>query len=56
MGKGRVQEAAIAELLLLPASNPKRNTVFNLWVAWRISIEMLEQVDQEERRILMAPS
>ncbi len=56
MAKGRVQEAAIAELLLLPDSNPKRNTALGLLVSWRINMELLEQVEQEERRILMALS
>jgi hypothetical protein len=56
MGKGRTQEDAIAELLLLPESNPKRGTALELLVSWRISIEVLDEVKQEERRILMALS
>jgi hypothetical protein len=55
-GKGRTQEDAIAELLLLPESNPKRETALDLLVSWRISMELLDQVDQEERQILMALS
>jgi hypothetical protein len=56
LGKGRTQEEAIAELLLLPASDPKRSNALSLLVSWRISIEVVEQVEQEERRILMALS
>jgi hypothetical protein len=55
-GKGRTQEDAIAELLLLPESNPKRGPALGLLVSWRISMELSDQVDQEERRILMALS
>jgi hypothetical protein len=55
-GKGRTQEDAIAELLLLPESNPKRGPALELLVSWRISIEVLDEVEQEERRILMALS
>jgi hypothetical protein len=56
MGKGRTQEDAIAELLMLPETNPKRGVALELLVSWRINMEVLDQVDQEERRILMALS
>jgi hypothetical protein len=56
LGKGRTQEDAIAELLMLPETNPKRGVALELLVSWRISMEVLDQVDQEERRILMALS
>ncbi|NJP11420.1 MAG: hypothetical protein HC866_19660 [Leptolyngbyaceae cyanobacterium RU_5_1] len=36
--------------------NPKRSSALSLLVAWRISMEVMEQVDSEERRILMALS
>jgi hypothetical protein len=55
-GKSRTQKDAIAELLLLPESNPKRETAIDLLISWRISMELLDQVDQEERQILMALS
>jgi hypothetical protein len=54
LGRGRTQEDAIAELLLLPERDPRRNSALSLLVAWRISMEVMEQVDSEERRILMA--
>jgi hypothetical protein len=56
MGKGRTQEDAIAELLLLPESDPRRSSALNLLVSWRISMEVMEQVEREEQRILMALS
>ena len=56
LGTGRTQADAIEELLLLPESDPKRSSALSLLVSWRISMEVLEQVDSEERRILMALS
>ena len=56
LGSGRTQEDAIAELLLLPEQDPRRSSALSLLVAWRISMEVMEQVDSEERRILMALS
>jgi hypothetical protein len=56
LGKGRTQEDAIAELLMLPETNPKRGVALELLVSWRISMEVLDQVGQEERQILMALS
>jgi hypothetical protein len=56
LGKGRTQEDAIEELLLLPESDPKRSSAIGLLVAWRISISAVEQVESEERQILMALS
>jgi len=56
LGSGRTQEEAIAELLLLPESDPKRSSALSLLVSWRISMEVMEQVDSEERRVLMALS
>jgi hypothetical protein len=41
---------------MLPESDTKRSSALNLLVFWRISIEIMEQVEQEERRILMALS
>jgi hypothetical protein len=56
MGKGRTQDDAIGELLMLPESDTKRSSALNLLVSWRINIELNQQVEQEERRILMALS
>ena len=56
LGSGRTQEDAIAELLLLPENDPKRSSALSLLVSWRISMEVMDEVDREERRILMALS
>jgi hypothetical protein len=56
LGKGRTQEDAIAELLLLPETNPKRATALDLLVRWRINIEMTATVTEQEEGFLMALS
>ncbi len=56
MGKGRTQDDAIADLLMLPESDPRRSIGLDLMVAWRINMEIMDQVELEERRILMALS
>jgi hypothetical protein len=56
MGKGRTQDDAIADLLMMPESDAKRGMALDLLVSWRISMEIMDQVELEERRILMALS
>lgn len=56
LGKGTTQEQAIAELLMLPETNPKRATALDLLVRWRINIEMTATVNEEEAQFLMALS
>jgi hypothetical protein len=56
MGKGRTQDDAIADLLMMPEFDIKRSNALNLLVSWRINMEITNQVEQEERRILMALS
>jgi hypothetical protein len=56
LGKGRTQEDAIEDLLLLPESDSKRMTALNLLVSWRINIGVSELFEREEESILMALS
>jgi hypothetical protein len=56
MGKGRTQEDAIEELLLLRGSDPKRTNALNLLAAWRINISITNQIQSEEQQTLMALS
>jgi hypothetical protein len=56
LGKGRTQEDAIEDLLLLPESDSKRITALNLLVSWRINIGVSELFEREEENILMALS
>ena len=56
MSKGRVQNDAIEELILLRDTDPKRTNALNLLTSWRISIEMTGQLTTEEEQTLMALS
>jgi hypothetical protein len=41
---------------MMPESDAKRRPALELLVSWRINMEVLEQVELEERRIIMALS
>jgi hypothetical protein len=56
LGEGCTQDDAIADLLMLPATDPKRGSALDLLVSWRINMEIMNPVEHEERRILMALS
>lgn len=56
MSKGRIQDDAIEELILLRDTDPKRTNALNLLTSWRISIEITGQITTEEERTLMALS
>jgi hypothetical protein len=56
MSKGRIQNDAIEELILLRDTDPKRTNALNLLTSWRISIEITGQITTEEERTLMALS
>ena len=56
MSKGRVQNDAIEELILLRDTDPKRTNALNLLTSWRISIEITGQLTTEEEQTLMALS
>jgi hypothetical protein len=56
MTKGRIQNDAIEELILLRDTDPKRTNALNLLTSWRISIEITGQLTTEEEQTLMALS
>jgi hypothetical protein len=56
LGKGLTQEGAIADLLMMPESDPKRGLTLDLLVSWCINMEVTEQFELEERRVIMALS
>jgi len=56
MSKGRIQDDAIEELILLQETDPKRANALNLLTSWRINIELTGQLTTEEERTLMALS
>jgi len=47
LGRDAVQQQAIAEVLALPATDPRRSRVLQLLVAWKVTIEIAEVTEQE---------
>ena len=60
LGRDKVQQQAIAELLALPRSDPYRDRVLQLLINWRVTIKLpdlnLNQQEQEERNVMVALS
>ena len=53
LGKGRVQQQAIQELAALPRENALRARALDLLFSWSISIEGREDLDEEDRALIM---
>lgn len=53
LGKGQTQEQAIAELEALPKGNPLRQNLGELLGSWHVTIEMSENVTEDDRELLM---
>jgi Domain of unknown function (DUF4351) len=52
LGKGKTQEQAIREVLALPKSDPRRASVLQLLVSWKISLQLNAQLEQEEVNLM----
>ena len=52
LGKGQVQERAIAEVLAFDPDDPRRANVLQLLVTWKISIELTSTIEQEEQAVM----
>lgn len=53
LGKGKTQQQAISELIALPRGNPVRTNVLDLISSWRITLESRENLNQDERDLIM---
>jgi hypothetical protein len=53
LGKGKVQEGAIAELEALPKGNPLRQNLGELLASWHVTIETSDNITQDDRELLM---
>jgi hypothetical protein len=53
LGKGRVQQQAIAELEALPENNPLRSKAIDLLVNLKTTLEVGQNIDQEDRDLIM---
>ncbi len=56
LGRGSTQERAIREVLAMPPSNPKRNTILQMLANWKVRIDLGELANFAEREELMALS
>ncbi|NJO42182.1 MAG: DUF4351 domain-containing protein [Cyanobacteria bacterium RU_5_0] len=56
LGKGRTQQQAIAEVLAFPAHDPRRASVLQLLVNWKISLNVIGELEQEEQDLMAALS
>jgi hypothetical protein len=53
LGKGRVQQRAIQELEALPQDNPLRSQAINLLLNLKTTLELSQNVDEEDRELFM---
>ena len=53
LGKGKTQERAILELEALPIGHPLRENLAELLTSWHVTIEVKDDVTEEDRELLM---
>jgi Domain of unknown function (DUF4351) len=53
MGKGRVQQAAMAEVAALPVEHPYRKSLLNLLVSYRMELAAKQNAEPEEQELVM---
>jgi len=53
MGKGKVQQTAVAELAALPLSDPYRGDALDLFLSLRLELEAKQTIDIEEQELIM---
>jgi hypothetical protein len=56
LGKGKVQQQAIDELITMRKDDPKRLVILKLLATWRISIKVSAEIDLEDRELMMTLS
>jgi uncharacterized protein YjeT (DUF2065 family) len=56
LGRGATQKKAIAEVFALPEAHPRRAGILRLLASWKVSIEVKEILDAQDREELMALS
>ncbi|MCY7337786.1 MAG: DUF4351 domain-containing protein, partial [Chamaesiphon sp.] len=53
MGKGNVQQNAVAEVAALPASHPYRGNTLDLFLSLKLELEAKQTIEPEERELIM---
>jgi len=56
LGKGKTQNQAVGELLKLPLGNNYRQNVIELLLSWRVSVEIQNILEEEDREVFMTLS
>ena len=56
MGKGKVQQNAIAEVAALPAPHPYRDNTLDLFLSLKLELEAKQKIKSEERELIMSLS
>lgn len=56
LGRGRTLEVAISEVLVLPPRDPRRDKAVQLLASWKTNIEGIEELEAEDRQLLMTLS
>ncbi|HBY79556.1 MAG TPA: hypothetical protein DEG47_21740, partial [Cyanobacteria bacterium UBA11148] len=49
----KTQQQAISELLALPREHPLRSNTLELIYSWRITLDMKDNLDEDERELMM---
>lgn len=53
MGRGKVQQQAIAEVAALPAAHPYRGNTLDLFLSLKLELEAKQTIETEERELIM---
>ena len=56
LGKGMIQKQAIDEVIGFNVKDPRRSTILKLLATWKISMEVSNLVEQEDRELMMTLS
>ncbi|TRT94937.1 MAG: Rpn family recombination-promoting nuclease/putative transposase, partial [Microcystis flos-aquae Mf_QC_C_20070823_S10D] len=56
LGRGKTQDQAVGELLELPQGNAFRENVLELLISWRVSMEINNILETEDREVFMTLS
>ena len=53
MGKGNVQQTAMAEIAALPVNHPYRSNALDLLLSYRVELEAKQTIEPEEQALIM---
>jgi hypothetical protein len=52
LGRGKIQQQAVNELVALPKDNPLRRYLLEILASWRINVELSQNLDEQEKQEL----